>query len=554
MAWDLSCRDWEARLKSGRSLVPDLPQLDLVQGNRAVGIYNKLRLSDVPGTPTNAEAGGEWFTDIIRAMFGSWDPVARARAIAELFLLVPKKNNKTTGGALMMLTALLMNERPRAPFALMAPVQDTAEEAFNAVEGAILLDPVLDKKFHVRSHLKTIVHRETKADLQIMTFDPDILTGKKFVGTLIDELHVIAKNQKAAKALRQVRGGMLPFPEAFLAFITTMPDGVPVGVMKSELKKARETRDGTSTGRTLAVLYEYPVAMQQDKDIWLNPVNWPMVTPNLGRSVTMDGLIDLFNDAVEKGEEEIRGWASQHLNVEIGIALHGERWAGADFWEQQAVPCFTLAELLQRSDVVDIGIDGGGLDDLLGLAVIGRCTKTRKWLLWTHAWAHPSVFTRRKAVASTLEDFASDGDLTLVEKIGEDVAAVGAICAQCEASGKLDKIGCDPAGIGQILDALSEAGIPSEKVLGITQGWKMTGPVKTTERKLAEGVLVHGGQKLMAWCVGNAKPELKGNAILITKETAGSAKIDPLLATFNAVSLMSLHPAADKPTHQMFFC
>ncbi|MBB6782624.1 hypothetical protein HEP11_023905, partial [Escherichia coli] len=48
-----------------------------------------------------------------------------------------------------------------------------------------------------------------------------------------------------------------------------------------------------------------------------------------------------------------------------------------------------------------------------------------------------------------------------------------------------------PSGVGQILDSLAEAGIPDESVVGISQGWKLGGAIKTTERKLAEGVLVH---------------------------------------------------------------
>ena len=462
-----------------------------------------------------------------------------------MFTLVPKKNNKTTGGALLMLTALLLNRRPKAEFFFVAPVHDTAEIAFSAAAGAIALDGVLSKKLHVREHLKKIVHRGTGAELAILTFDPAVLTGQKCSGgVLIDELHVVAKMSKAASAIRQLRGGMLPFPEAFMAFITTQSEEAPSGVFRAELQKARAIRDGRQQGVMLPVLYEFGAAMQKDAVFWRNPANWHMVTPNAGRSITIERLVEEFDTAQASGEEELRAWASQHLNVEIGLALHSDRWAGADYWEAQARPAFTLDELLDRCEVVDVGIDGGGLDDLLGYAAIGRDAATREWLAWTHAWAHPSVLERRKSEAERFKDFARDGNLTLVDEIGDDVAQVAALVAHIEASGKLDKIGVDPAGIGSILDAMVAAEVPAEKVVGITQGWKMTGAIKTAERKLAEGGLIHGGQPMMNWCVGNAKVEPRGNAIIITKQAAGFAKIDPLLAMLNAISLMSLNPEA----------
>ena len=83
MSWDLSCPAWEQRLAAGLPLVPDLP-LWTPEGERAVAVFKRLRLADVPGTPTMAEAGSEWFFSIVRALFGSLDPVMRERMIREL--------------------------------------------------------------------------------------------------------------------------------------------------------------------------------------------------------------------------------------------------------------------------------------------------------------------------------------------------------------------------------------------------------------------------------------------------------------------------------------
>lgn len=552
MTWNLSCPGWADRLRAGRSLVPDLP-LHTAEGERAVAVFKKLRLADVPGTPTLAEAGGEWFFDIVRALWGSLDPATRQRAIRELFLLVPKKNSKTTNGALLMLTALLLNQRPHASLIMTAPVQDVAQLAFDAAAGAVALDPVLSKKLHVREHLKTIVHRETKAELQIMTFDPSVLTGQKPVAALIDELHVVAKMSKAASALRQLRGGMLPYPEAFMAFITTQSEEAPAGVFRAELLKARAIRDGKQEGAMLPVLYEFPEELQKDTSkAWKNPVHWHMVTPNAGRSITVERLVEEMKTAEATSEEELRAWASQHLNVEIGLALHSDRWSGADFWERQADESITLDAMFQRCSVLVVAVDGGGHDDLYGVTLLGREKGSGDLLSWSHAYALPIVLERRKDIAPRLLDFQRDGDLTIVPKIEEACAAVVALVQRADSAGLLGSlhdgkkraIGVDAACIKQTLDALNGVGYPDEQIVGVSQGWRLTTAIKSTELYLSSEALRHAPQPLMDWCVGNAKVEPKGNAVLITKQASGSAKIDPLMSLFSAVEVMAMSPAS----------
>jgi len=540
-SWSTACPDWKERIKGRRSLLPDLP-LDPVWADKGLRIFGNLRLPDVPGNPRLEDAAGEWFKDAVRGMFGAYDEANQSRHLSELFLLVPKKNSKTTYGAAFMLTAVILSQRPRAEFLLVAPTQEIAALAFSQVVGMIELDEALKPLFHVQDHIKRITYRRSGAFLKIKSFDPRVVTGSKPAGVLLDEVHVIAEAHDADRVIGQLRGGLVSQPEGFIAQITTQSERPPSGVFEAELRKARAVRDGKLIAPVQPILYEFP----QEVD-WRNVENWPMVLPNAGRSVYVPRLEQEYRSAREAGIGELTRWASQHLNVEIGLALQSDSWAGAEYWGAQADKSITLDSLLERCDAVEVGIDGGGLDDLLGLAVLGRDAETGKWLLWAHAWMHPIAFERRKANAGHYSTFAEDGDLTIVDQIGDDVLEVAALVRRVNESGLLDKIGVDVSGIASIVDAIVEAGIEQDRIVAIPQGWRLMGAIKTTERRLAAGDMLHDGSRLMTWCAGNAKIEPRGNAILVTKQAAGYAKIDPLMATFNAAALLALNPAPVGP-------
>lgn len=549
--WSFACPDWEERLRTGRSLVPDLP-LDAEEAARAVAIFDRLRLPDVEGQPRLADAAGDWFRDIVRALFGSYDQVLGVRRVSKVFVLVPKKNSKTTNSAALMLVALLINRRPNARFALFGPTQEIADLAFQSASQMVKADEVLSKILHVREHLKTIVNRRSGASLKVQTFDVSIATGGKYAGWLVDELHLLGSVPYAGRVLGQLRGARAAIPEQFGVIITTQSDQPPAGVFKAELQYARGVRDGRiEDPEVLPVLYELPERIQteQPKDgsppAWQDAKLWPLVTPNLGRSIKLDVLVEDFRAAKEKGGEELQRWASQHLNIEIGLGLHAARWRGADYWPVAVDESLTLDALIERSEAAVIGLDGGGLDDLFGLCVIGRDRETSAWLMWHHAWAHDDVWEQRKDIAARLDDFVAQGDLTRCTDPTQDVREVADICERLAKAGLLPEaygIGVDPVGITAVVDELAAREVGGDLVTGVAQGFRLTGAIQGLERKLKDGTALHAGRPMMAWVVGNAKAEQRGNAVLITKETAGKAKIDPLVATFNAVMLMARNP------------
>lgn len=548
--WSTACTDWENRLIDGESIIP--PPIFADQAEQALSIFRELRVSDLPGKPTFGECSEAWVFDFVKVIFGGYDAETGNQLIREYGLLISNKNTKSTIAAGIMLTALILCWREDEEHLILAPTKEVADNSFKPAAGMIRADEELTDMFQIQDHIRTITHRVTRNTLKVVAADTDTVSGKKSGRILVDELWLFGKRANAEAMFMEALGGQVSRNEGWVIYLTTQSDDPPAGVFKERLDYWRDVRDGKiSDPKTLGILYEFPDSMIQTK-AYLQPENFYITNPNIGLSVSPEWIADNLRKNQAKTDGTLQQFLAKHLNIEIGLNLRSDRWAGVDFWEQQARRV-SFIDLLQRAEVISVGIDGGGLDDLLGFSAIGRDAETREWLCWCHAWAHEIAIRRRKSEESRFNDFVKAGDLTIVKRVGQDTEEVAEYVSRIHTAELLDKIGIDPSGVGQILDALIEAEIPADAVVGVSQGWRLGGAIKTTERKLAEGVLVHAGQPMMAWCVGNARVEPKGNAILITKQASGKGKIDPLMALFNAVSLMALNPEAKKQDYQVHF-
>ncbi len=572
MEWSTACLDWEARLIAGESIIP--PPIFPDEAARALEIFKSLRVVDLPGKPTFGECCDQWVFDFVAAIFGAYDAEAGNQLIREFFLLISKKNTKSTIAAGIMLTALILCWREEEEHLILAPTKEVADNSFKPAAAMVREDEDLQALFHIQDHIRTITHRVNRNSLKVVAADTDTVSGKKSGKVLVDEHWLFGKNPKADAMFMEATGGQVSRNEGWVIYLTTQSDEPPAGVFKEKLQYYRDVRDGRiEDKKSLGVLYEFPEAMIKSKG-YMDPTNFYVTNPNLGRSVSAEWLEDNLKKNAAKQDGAFQKFLAKHLNVEIGLNLRTDRWAGADFWEAAGESGLKLQHLLDRCEVAVVGIDGGGLDDMLGMAVVGRereateiqvpehkdpdtgeliaanTVMRKRWLHWGHAWVHQIALDRRQEIAPRLMDFEKAGDLTLVERPGLDVARVVGIVAKVRDAGLLPEkngIGVDGAGIGDIVDALAAEGFNAEAggdIVAISQGWRLNGAIKTTERKVAGGELVHGGTPLMAWCVGNARTVQQGNAISITKQASGTAKIDPLMATFDAVSLMALNPVA----------
>ncbi|MFZ5719212.1 MAG: terminase large subunit [Pseudomonadota bacterium] len=555
MEWSTACPDWRERIVAGQTMLP--APLFPAEAEAALAVFKSLRIVDAAGSPTFGEACEPWVFEFVAAIFGAYDTDTGRRLIREFFLLISKKNSKSTIAAGIMVTALIRNWRMSAELLLLAPTIEAANNCFAPARDMINADENLRVLCHPQEHLRQITHLKTKAVLKVVAADSDVVSGKKAAFVLIDELWLFGKRPKADGMIREATGGLVSRPEGFVVYLSTHSDESPAGVFKAKLQYFRGVRDGEiHDPKSLGLLYEFPEAMIE-AEAYLDPANFRITNPNLGRSVDREWLADELAKAQQPGGE-LQVFLAKHLNVEIGLRLHRDRWKGADFWTQACDPKIDLDGIKRRCEVVVAGIDGGGLDDLFGLTIMGREKGSKRWLSWSRAWVQAKLLEERQEIAPRLREFEAQGDLVIFDlqpteegELARDFAEVVEILKDLNDTGLLPEkyaIGLDAAGVATLVDALVDGGLDPEQLTAIPQGFKLQGAIKAGERKLKERTWRPAAQDLMAWCVGNAKVEQRGSAVLITKQVSGAAKIDPVIAAFNAIDLMARNP---EPANQL---
>ncbi|WP_375292059.1 terminase large subunit [Sphingomonas melonis] len=567
--WSTACPDWERRIVERQSLVPFAP-LFPDEAAAALTVFKSLKMVDVAGQPTFGEACEPFVFDLVEAIFGAYDANSGNRLIEEFLLLISKKNGKSTIAAGIMLTALIRNWRHGASLSILAPTQRVANNSFGPAAAMVRADPKLKVLLHPIDNQRLIKHRKTGAELQVIAADTGTVGGSKAGFVLVDELWLFGKRANAESMFEEATGGLASRPEGFVIYLTTHSDEPPRGVFKDKLDYFRGVRDGTiNDPRSFGMLYEWPEQMRED-EAYLDPANFYVTNPNMGRSQSV-GFIQRKLRQVKEGRGEDGDTSEQivlakYLNVEIGQRLARDRWTGAPFWPRCAIPALSLDDLIARSEVIVGAVDGGGMDDLLGLCLIGREKGSKRWLIWAHAWAWSIVWKRRQDIATKLDEFIAEGSLTRCEMpdeddlgdvkegddaethdLTEDVRGVVEVLVKVRDAGLFpaqEAIGLDPAGVAAIVDELASQGFADEMLKGIQQGYRLTSAIKGLARKAAARTLRHAGTALMTWCIGNLKQEPRGASGVAILKQSPSAKIDPAAAMFSATMLMSLNPEA----------
>jgi phage terminase large subunit-like protein len=178
--------------------------------------------------------------------------------------------------------------------------------------------------------------------LKVVAADSNTVGGKKSVGTLVDELWLFGKMADAENMFREATGGLASRPEGFVIYLTTQSDEPPAGVFKQKLDYARDVRDGEDRRpRFVPIIYEHPPEMVKRASTadWRTSAGEPEHRV-LGGPKFLEREFKKAETGRRAVVPRLPGEAPERRDRPGN--LRSDRWAGADFWEQQATATVTL--------------------------------------------------------------------------------------------------------------------------------------------------------------------------------------------------------------------
>jgi phage terminase large subunit-like protein len=306
-----------------------------------------------------------------------------------------QEERKSTIAAGIMVTALIRNWRHSAELLIIAPTlrsRTTASSRRRAWSA-----PIPSSRAAARRRAPAADPAPgDRAELKVIAADSETVGGKKAGFVLVEELWLFGKKRRrrgdAARGDRRPGGA----PEGFVIYLTTHSDEPPAGVFKSKLEYARDVRDGVIETRRSCRCCTNGRSDARGRGL-SRPGEFLRHQPERsGRSVSAE-LARGRARKEQRGEGEgLQIFLAKHLNVEIGCGCGATAGAAPTIWEAAGDRTLTLEALLERCEVVVVGGDGGGLDDLYGLCVAGREKGTDRWLYWSKAWCWPEVLERAR--------------------------------------------------------------------------------------------------------------------------------------------------------------
>jgi phage terminase large subunit-like protein len=354
-----------------------------------------------------------------------------------------------------------------------------------------------------------IAYHDASAFFRALAADSDTLDGLNPYLAIVDELHA----HKDGTLLDVLESGMGSRLEPLLLMITTAgadADGVCGDVERDAIKILRRDYSDDSVGDDIFVL----ICRIDEDDDRFNPAVWPKSNPNLGVSVTLEG-IQAQAAAASREPRKLNEFLRKQLNLwTAGV----DAWLPAGRWEASSTaPDGSLREVdleALRGKQCYVGVDLGSTNDTTSVSAVWPLDdgEFATWL-WTfvpeETIADHSIRGPRER--ELLQQWVRAGLVTATPGDMVDYDAVWQQILNIHDRYGIAEAAFDRWSASSLFGRCEQVGITA---VPFGQGYASMSPaMKFAETIIGHRKLIHGGHPVLRWMVSNtaAKCDPAGN-------------------------------------------
>lgn len=459
-----------------------------------------------------------WQESIVRRVYGDCHPDG-TRKIKTVFALTPRGNRKTTMGAALCLVGLGPERIPRSQVMSAAVDRDQARIALEEMVGIIRAHPRTEEAFQIQDTKSRITHRKSGAFYRAMSADAATAHGRTPVFALVDELHAWKKRD----LWDAIKTGLVKTPGSLLVVTTTAGIGHE-NLAHDMYKYAKAVATGQIVDEAfLPILFE----AGPDED-WRDEEVWRRVNPGLSCSPPypdIDGMRQMVREA-EYRPADREMFRQLHLNVWLDGAANPEWDLGV--WDENADE-FDLSALEGRSAWVSVD-----LAKRIDLAAVGLAIPLDDGRMALHVQAFcPEGAIRKRADDVPYALWRDQGYLTACPGDTIDLGMIEEYIRGLAERFHIEEVAFDRWHAQDMMKSLEGDGFPvAEFPQNIAT---FARPVIDFEALMFERKLVHDGNPLLRWAIGNVVlySDASGNRRPLKDRSID--KIDPAVAAIIAV-------------------
>lgn len=449
---------------------------------------------------------------------------SRYRRFTRVYWETAKKSGKSEIAAAIQWLCALLDREAAAQIYSAATTRDQARHVFRAAQimAKYLRQDSLSIRKKVNINKFRMYVEETETFIEALASDSRTLDGINTHVGIIDEYHAHDTPYVSDIVLNSMVARMQPLHFV----ITTAGFNLQGPCYRSSRAEAVNVLDGKVKNEALFVY----IFTLDDGDDWQDPEVWKKANPNIGRTVKMSNMMDLYTAAKNGGPSKEVDFKTKNLNVWVHSQYN---WIPDEVF-MKAKMDVSIQDMADRGVMCWGGMDLGQTRDLTCVALLFDPEMNGgKFIFHLFTWCAEETVEAMSSRGFPYKEWYRSGILDVTPGPVTDYDYIRKKLNEVRDMVTIYNIGYDPANSTQIAIGLTQDGFNLER---FSQGiMNMNAPTRTLEELFFDGKVGHDGNELMRYMFQNVEliRDSTGN-IKITKKEADK-KVDGAVAMVMAL-------------------